>query len=99
MDRFLGIKPEEMLENQKLWREENTEPDQFMAEPSDLRNIGITPGGIESDMNNFIGPGMEGEEGETPELGPNEVPGAGNAGPGANVPVAGQGAAPAGSST
>jgi hypothetical protein len=89
MQRYLGLDPDEMLENQKLWREENVSADQFEGEPSDLRNLGITPGGIDSDMENFGGEDMD--MGENPE---GEMPLEGGTPQGANTPVMGNGAAP-----
>lgn len=98
MKRYLGMTEEEINENQKLWREENQEIDTIEGEPSDLRNLGITSGGIDSDMQNFGGEsGMEdlengelGEEGMEGEETPEGTP------EGANTPVSASGPAPAG---
>lgn len=96
MKRYLGMTEEEINENQKLWREENQEIETIEGEPSDLRNLGITSGGIDSDMNNFGGEeGMEDlENGENPEgEGGGENP---EGTPmGANTPVSANGPAPA----
>jgi len=91
MERYLGMTSEEINENQKLWREENVSPDQIESEPSDLRNLGITAGGIDSDLQNFGGEEGMGEE--MPEGGEEAAPGEGTP-EGANTPVAAQGPAP-----
>jgi hypothetical protein len=51
MERFLGLSQEEIKENQKLWHEERTEPEdsESSASGSDLRSIGISSGDIEGD--------------------------------------------------
>ena len=89
MQRYLGVTPDEMLENQKLWREENEEDLANETEPVSARNLGITPGGIQSDLDNF-------SDAEMPE-GMEEAPLGGEAeaamGQGG---AAGQNAAPAG---
>jgi len=51
LKRFLGLTPEEIAENEQLWREENADS---LKPPQDasgqLRTAGITPGGIEGEM-------------------------------------------------
>lgn len=92
IQRYLGLTVEEMAENDELWREEHETADDEMADPANLRNLGITPGGIESDMDNFASPDeMEGGE----ESGEGAPGGAGGNTPGA-TPTGGAGAAPAG---
>jgi hypothetical protein len=49
MQRFLGLTEEEIQENSKLWREERDEPATEVA-GSDLRGVGITPGGLDADI-------------------------------------------------
>ncbi len=51
MERFLGLSQEALKENQKLWHEERTEPEDSdsAASGSDLRSIGISSGDIEGD--------------------------------------------------
>ena len=74
MSRYLGMSEEEMSENTKLWKEENLETPE--AESANMRSVGITPGGIETDLDNFApeapieGEGVEGggEEGGAGEL-------------------------------
>ena len=66
MERYLGLSEEEMQKNMELWREENTEDVQ--AEMPNMRSVGITPGGLETDMEAFEMPTEGGEEGvEAPE--------------------------------
>ena len=52
MQRFLGLSEEEMLENTKLWREENADVEVSAALPS-MRSVGVTTGGIQSDLDSF----------------------------------------------
>lgn len=102
MKRYLGLTPDEIAENDEMWREEHVEPDEDMAEDPDLRNLGISPGGIETDLENFGSPedltgGEEGAEGagQNPAGGAGTPP-AGAPGGGAGAPGGGSpGAAPA----
>jgi hypothetical protein len=50
LERFLGLTEEEIKRNEKLWEEENKE--EVTEEPggSDLRNIGVSTGDFEADM-------------------------------------------------
>jgi hypothetical protein len=50
MERYLGLSQEEITENAKLWKEERDEPDLQTTQGQDLRSIGITPAGMESDI-------------------------------------------------
>jgi hypothetical protein len=50
MQRFLGLSQEEIKENEKLWNEERTEPEDSGAKGSDLRSIGLSSSDIESDL-------------------------------------------------
>jgi len=59
MQRFLGLSEEELLENEKLWAEERNENDVVSASGSDMRSVGISPGGIEGDLE--IGDNIESE--------------------------------------
>ena len=76
MQRYLGMTEEEMLENTKLWREENSDVSVDSEIPS-MRSVGVTTGGIQSDLDAFE-PEAEladdntaggGEEGGTGEAG------------------------------
>ena len=51
MKRFLGMSEEEIVENEKLWREErDTNIELQTTQGQDLRSIGITPAGLEQDI-------------------------------------------------
>lgn len=94
MTKYLGLKPDEMLENAKLWREENQDAIDIEGDKPDLRNLGITPGGIDSDLES-LGPidGEDGgEEGEGTEPGAGgEVNAAGGTAAGSAPPTGGEG--------
>jgi|APSaa5957512493_1039668.scaffolds.fasta_scaffold00023_34 hypothetical protein len=84
MVRYLGLTEEELLQNTTMWQEETGNSPSANIEGSDMRSIGITPGGLESDMGMAEMPelpmeegmdGMEGEAGMTPgapEVAPTE---------------------------
>ena len=50
MERFLGLTEEEITKNEKLWREEHNKDEDVEPTGSDLRNIGVSAGDIETDM-------------------------------------------------
>ena len=51
LKRFLGLTPEEIAENQNMWLEENSDSIQSSGDPGEqMRGVGITPGGIETDI-------------------------------------------------
>jgi hypothetical protein len=50
MKRYLGLSEEELVENETLWQEERDEPELETTQGQDLRSIGITPAGLESDI-------------------------------------------------
>lgn len=50
MERFLGLSQEEIKQNQKLWKEEKSEPEDQEAKGTDLRSVGISTGDIDSDL-------------------------------------------------
>ncbi len=51
LERFLGLTEDEIQRNEELWREEQAEGD--LPEPAgqDLRSVGISPAGMEADIN------------------------------------------------
>ena len=49
MKRFLGMTTEEVAENERMWREENVDEDQYLSASSELRGAGITANGIAAD--------------------------------------------------
>jgi hypothetical protein len=60
MQRFLGLSQEEIMENERLWREENQDiGGNEEAAAAELRGAGITPGGIQDEL----APPEEGMEG------------------------------------
>ena len=70
MERFLGLSQEEIKQNQKLWKEEKSEPEESEAKGTDLRSVGISTGDIDSDLEtaeNLEDMGGE-EEGMAPEV-------------------------------
>jgi len=50
MERYLGLSQEEIAENSKLWLEERDQPELRTTQGQDLRSIGITPAGMEGDI-------------------------------------------------
>jgi hypothetical protein len=64
LKRFLGLTEEEIVENEQMWREERDDPDLQTTQGQDLRSIGVTPAGMESDIQTGdemanLGPGGE----------------------------------------
>ena len=51
MKRYLGLTEEEISENAQLWKEERSKPELETSQGQDLRSIGVTPAGMESDIN------------------------------------------------
>jgi hypothetical protein len=69
LERFLGLTEEEISENEKMWREERDDPSIEVA-GSDLRSVGISPGGMEADIDTGAEIGqMEPAAPGTPEVG------------------------------
>ena len=64
MHRYLGMSEEEMVENSKLWREENADISVESELPS-MRSVGVTAGGIQSDIDQFTPPETTDEGGDT----------------------------------
>ena len=87
LTRYLGLSEAEMAENERMFAEEQGDVDAAPADPAGLRSIGVSPGGIQADMDNL----------ETPDMGAEGAPDAG-AEAGAASPTAGgapgMGAAP-----
>jgi hypothetical protein len=50
MKRFLGMSDEEILENETLWREERDDPEAQQASGADLRSVGVSSAGMDSDL-------------------------------------------------
>ena len=64
LQRYLGLTEAEMTENEAMWMEENEE--QVTADAPGMRSVGITPGGIEGDIEAFD---VEEPAAEAPEEG------------------------------
>ena len=94
LQRFLGLTEEEIKENEELWKEERDQPELQTQSGQDLRSVGITPGGIESDIEtgqDISNMQQAGPEGIT---GPGAGASAGTS-PGGVMPSSGVGSAPA----
>jgi hypothetical protein len=76
MKRMLGFSEEEIVENERLWREENREiGDNSPGAQAEMRGMGITSGGIQSDLGGGDMAGMEaGAEGGEPGAEAGAVP-------------------------
>ena len=68
LERFLGLSEEEINKNEKMWREENGKESDAEAASSDLRNIGVSAGDIDADLETADNIENAPEEGE--EIGP-----------------------------
>jgi hypothetical protein len=97
LKRFLGLTEDEIRQNEEMWMEENDPDklDQSNVVGADLRNVGVTGGSIESDMETEAPPTAPPEEIGMPtaELGapiPTAVP-TGGAGGGMGGPAGGMG--------
>jgi hypothetical protein len=70
LKRYLDLSEEEMQENEEMWAEENEEADVSGTGEADLRSVGVTPGGVDADLESFgdedMGDldGMDGMEGD-----------------------------------
>jgi hypothetical protein len=88
LTRYLGLSEAEMAENERMFAEEQGDVDAAPADPAGLRSIGVSPGGIQADMDNL----------ETPDMGAEGAPGegaeTGAASPTAGVNAPGMGSAP-----
>jgi len=82
MKRYLGMSEMEISENEIAWNEERGNVEEAPADAPNLRSMGISPGGIESDLGAV-----------TPEAGAEGAPA--EAGAPAPAPAPGVGAAPA----
>ena len=87
LQRFLGLTPEEMAENEKLWREENDE--NIKAKPTtsatELRSAGISTAGIDADLDAAEPDAPATEPGAPAGETPADAP------PGGTTPTPGQG--------
>lgn len=51
LTRYLGLSEEELSENERMWNEEQGDSVSAPADAAGLRSVGISPGGIEGDLN------------------------------------------------
>jgi len=86
LKRFLGLSQEEIQENEVMWRQENIMGDTGTAQApgQEMRGIGITPGGIQQDLDS-----MEGNElnPDAPPTGMSAESGAGPSGQAQSAPT------------
>ena len=87
LERFLGLTEEEIKQNEEMWREERDQPDLQTTSGQDLRSVGITPGGIESDIQTGEEVAGMDQFGGTPATTGAETPGA--LSPGGVLPAGG----------
>lgn len=85
MERYLGLSEQEMNENEQQWNEEQGDVEAAPAPGADLRSVGVTPGGITSDLE-AAAPAPEG--GAPGAAGAGAAPGAPQPGAGASSPAA-----------
>jgi len=50
LKRFLGLTQEEISENEQMWREENVDSETNLSAQAEMRSMGVTTGGLASDM-------------------------------------------------
>jgi hypothetical protein len=79
MTRYLGLTEAEMSDNERMWSEEQGDVENAPAEEAGLRSVGVSPGGMQSDLDNLETPPEPGAEGGDPEAAPTgEAPGGAN---------------------
>ena len=89
LERFLGLSEDEITKNARMWKEERDKPELETTQGQDLRSVGVTPAGLESDvsmgqeMSNLAPPGADaaagapgGTIGATPAAQPPAAPAA-----------------------
>jgi hypothetical protein len=95
LKKYLGLNEMEMAENEKLWHEEKGTPEMTQPSGSDMRNVGITPGGITGDLDTMGDLSADMGAGETPGTEPGISQGGAPGGPGgAPAPTAPGGSEP-----
>jgi hypothetical protein len=85
MTRYLGLTEEEMADNERMWTEEQGDVEAAPSTPAGLRSVGISPGGLDMDLQNAEMPAPgEGGAGEPGAVGAPgmEAPGGAPAAPG-----------------
>jgi hypothetical protein len=92
LQRFLGLTQDEIADNERMWREEREDTSEITPQGQDLRSVGVSPAGLESD----IAMGQDVAQNMVP-AGQEAVPGAGVGGaaaPAAPVAPGGPAGAP-----
>ena len=89
MKRYLGMSEQEMSENETMWMEEKGEAEEAPADDVGLRSIGVTPGGLDSDLAAAAPPVEPGAEAGGLPAGPGGAPGAAPAAMPASPPAVG----------
>jgi len=75
LKRFLGLSAEEIAENETLWREENSgEVIDNVGSQQQMRGVGVTPGGMQTDLDTLGSTEPGAESPEPPEPAPGEEP-------------------------
>ena len=70
LTRYLGLTEEELSENERMWREEQGDSGEAPVEQAGLRSVGISPGGLDSDLESAAIPALSPEEGGASGAGP-----------------------------
>ena len=83
LSRYLGLTEEEMTDNERMWAEELGDIEKAPAGEAGLRSVGISPGGLDADIQAAELPVQPGAEGAAPGAGA----------PGGGAPVSDAGAA------
>ncbi len=70
LSRYLGLTEEEMADNERMWAEEQGDVEKAPAGEAGLRSVGISPGGLDQDIQSAEMPApAEGEAGAAPAAG------------------------------
>ena len=90
MKRYLGMTEQEIAENESMWAEERGDTELATPEAPGLRSVGVSPGGLETDLAG-LGTDLEAGAGGAPvagaPTGPGAAPGAGGPPAGGAVPT------------
>ena len=80
LTRYLGLTEEELADNEEMWAEEQGDVEKAPAGEAGLRSVGISPGGLDSDLQaaEMPVPGAEGEPMPGAPMGAEPAQGAGS---------------------
>jgi hypothetical protein len=87
LERFLGLSKDEIERNEKMWNEERDDPEYESSPGQDLRSVGITPAGLESDITTGEEMAAMAPGGEIGAPGLPPAPGGATMAPGGAVPA------------